>query len=72
MRSSDCECRLLYALINDRIAEVLRAYTVSDLLDPEWAQAVREQLTDLPIPAAHRPDTEAAHRLPEERDHGAD
>jgi Rrf2 family iron-sulfur cluster assembly transcriptional regulator len=72
IRSSDCECRLLYALINDRIAEVLRAYTVSDLLDPEWARAVREQLMDLPMPAAHRSEADAAHPLPEGRNHGAD
>jgi Rrf2 family protein len=70
-RSFDCECRLLYALINDRIAEVLRAYTVSDLLDPEWARAVRGQLKDLPIRAAHRSDADAARRLPEGRNHGA-
>jgi Rrf2 family protein len=71
IRSSDCECRLLYALIHDRIAEILGGYTVSDLLDPKWAQVVREQLTDLPIPTAHGSDAEAAHRLPEGRNHGA-
>jgi len=70
-RSHDCECRLLYALMNERIAEVLRAYTVSDLLDPEWAQTVRERLPDLPIPVAHPSDADAAHRSPEGRNHGA-
>jgi Rrf2 family protein len=71
MRSPDCECRLLYALINERIAEVLRAYTVSDLLDPEWERIVREQLPDFPIPVAHRSDADAAQRLPEGGNHGA-
>jgi Rrf2 family protein len=71
IRSHDCECRLLYALINERITEVLRAYTVSDLLDPEWARTVREQLPDFPIPVAHRSDEDAAQRLPEGGNHGA-
>jgi Rrf2 family transcriptional regulator, cysteine metabolism repressor len=36
-RAEDCECRLVYGLVNERIAEVLREYTLADLLDPSWA-----------------------------------
>lgn len=33
-RAEDCECRLVYRLINSRITGVLDEYTLSDLLDP--------------------------------------
>ncbi len=33
-RAEDCECRLVYRLINSRITGVLEEYTLSDLLDP--------------------------------------
>jgi len=36
-RAEDCECRLIYGMVNERIAEVLREYTLADLLDPSWA-----------------------------------
>ena len=36
-RAEDCECRLVYSLVNERIAEVLREFTLADLLDPSWA-----------------------------------
>lgn len=36
-RAEDCECRLIYRMVNERIAEVLREYTLADLLDPSWA-----------------------------------
>jgi Rrf2 family protein len=35
-RSEFCECRVVYALINTRIAGVLEEYTLADLLDPTW------------------------------------
>jgi Rrf2 family protein len=38
-RSEYCECRLVYRLINDRIAEVLQTYTLADLLDPGWVRS---------------------------------
>lgn len=40
MRSESCECRMVYALINRRIADVLHAYTLADLSDPSWARSV--------------------------------
>jgi Rrf2 family protein len=33
-RADDCECRLVYRLINSRITGVLKEYTLADLLDP--------------------------------------
>jgi Rrf2 family protein len=33
-----CECRVVYALINQRIAQVLDDFTLEDLLDPSWIQ----------------------------------
>ncbi len=38
VRAEDCECRVVYSLINERIAEVLREYTLADLLDPNWVR----------------------------------
>jgi Rrf2 family protein len=35
-RADSCECRIVYAIINERIAEVLGEYTLADLLDPSW------------------------------------
>jgi DNA-binding IscR family transcriptional regulator len=35
-RSELCECRVVYGLINNRIVQVLRDYTLEDLLDPSW------------------------------------
>jgi Rrf2 family protein len=37
-RSDSCESRLVYQLINDRVDEVLRSYTLADLLDPSWVR----------------------------------
>ncbi len=37
-RAEFCECRIVYALINERISEVLQEYTLEDLLDPSWVR----------------------------------
>ncbi len=37
-RAEFCECRIVYALINERISEVLQEYTLADLLDPSWVR----------------------------------
>jgi Rrf2 family protein len=39
LRSTDCECRMVQSLINHRVAEVLGAHSLSDLLNPEEAFA---------------------------------
>lgn len=45
-RAEFCECRVVYALINERISEVLREYTLSDLLDPSWVRSQSGSPTD--------------------------
>jgi len=44
VKSSTCECRLVYALINHRIVEVLRSFTLADLVDPKGIDAVGRRL----------------------------
>ena len=44
MQSEFCQCRLLWALINHRIAEVLNACSLADLLDHRWPSLVRVEL----------------------------
>lgn len=36
LRSDFCECRVVYALINQRIGEVLDEFSLADLADPSW------------------------------------
>ncbi|MDX2435746.1 MAG: Rrf2 family transcriptional regulator [Acidobacteriota bacterium] len=36
LRSDYCECRVVYALINQRIGEVLDEFSLADLADPKW------------------------------------
>ncbi len=36
LRAEFCECRLVYALINQRIGEVLNEFTLADLANPRW------------------------------------
>jgi len=36
LRSDLCECRMVYALINQRIGEVLDEFSLADLADPKW------------------------------------
>jgi Rrf2 family protein len=40
MRSEGCECRMVYALINRRIADVLHNFTLADLSDPSWVRSM--------------------------------
>lgn len=46
IRAEFCECRVVYALINRRIQEVLREYTLADLLDPSWIERTPSGKTD--------------------------
>lgn len=43
-RSEYCECRLVYDLINRRIAEVLGEFTLADLLDTRRGRQRREAM----------------------------
>jgi Rrf2 family protein len=39
LRSEYCECRVVYSLINQRIAQVLDEFSLEDLLDPRWTRS---------------------------------
>jgi Rrf2 family protein len=41
-RADFCECRVVYALINLRIGEVLDEFTLADLANPSWMQETGE------------------------------
>jgi Rrf2 family protein len=45
-RAEFCECRIVYALINNRIAEVLREYSLADLLEPSWVRTLGGAIDD--------------------------
>ncbi len=38
LKAEFCECRIVYALINQKIAQVLDDFTLEDLLDPSWVR----------------------------------
>jgi hypothetical protein len=53
MKVSDCECRMVYALINQRIVEVLRSFSLADLLNPKWNETMRQEIEGLaPLPSS--------------------
>ena len=39
LRADLCECRVVYSLINQRVAQVLDDFSLEDLLDPSWVQS---------------------------------
>ena len=41
MRNESCECRPVYVLMNRRITEVLHGFTLAQMLDPGWGQAMK-------------------------------
>lgn len=49
-RAELCECRAVYTIINERIGEVLREYTLSDLLDPSWVDCAVDQGSSRRLP----------------------
>ncbi len=44
-RAEFCECRVVYALINQRIGEVLEEFSLADLADPSWMKETGETVT---------------------------
>jgi Rrf2 family protein len=44
-RADYCECRIVYALINLRIGEVLDDFSLADLADPSWMKETGEAVT---------------------------
>jgi Rrf2 family protein len=43
-RADYCECRVVYALINHRIAEVLEEFSLADLAEPRWMRETAPSL----------------------------
>lgn len=41
MRNESCECRPVYVLMNRRITEVLHGFTLAQMLEPGWGQAMK-------------------------------
>lgn len=50
LRAEYCECRIIYALINQRIAQVLEEFTLADLLDPSWTREKSIELGQQLVP----------------------
>ena len=44
-RADYCECRIVYAMINLRIGEVLEEFSLADLADPSWMKETGEAVT---------------------------
>jgi Rrf2 family protein len=44
-RAEFCECRVVYALINQRIGEVLEEFSLADLANPSWMKETGEAVT---------------------------
>lgn len=44
-RAEFCECRIVYAMINLRIGEVLEEYSLADLIDPGWMKETGRSVT---------------------------
>jgi Rrf2 family protein len=55
-RAESCECRVVYSLINERIAEVLSEYTLADLLDPSWVSTHEVDRGNRDLPVLSGPD----------------
>ena len=67
LRTPHCECRVVYALINMRISEVLHGYTLADLLDPSWIHSVGAEigrLTGIAVPGARPAGTDHPDATP--------
>jgi Rrf2 family protein len=45
LRSEFCECRVVYALINQRIGEVLDEFSLADLADSKWLHETASAFT---------------------------
>ena len=55
LKADVCECRLLWVLINGRIADVLNEFSLADMLDKQWYRLMSQQLVQQPTgPTPHR------------------
>ena len=48
LKADVCECRLLWVLINGRIADVLNEFSLADMLDKKWYRLMSQQLMQPP------------------------
>ncbi len=48
LKADVCECRLLWTLINGRIAEVLNEFSLADMLDKKWYRVMSRRLVNRP------------------------
>ena len=48
LKADVCECRLLWVLINGRIADVLNEFSLADMLDKKWYRLMSQQLVQRP------------------------
>src|SRR3990170_2115852 len=48
LKADVCECRLLWVLINGRIADVLNEFSLADMLDKKWYRLMSQQLKHPP------------------------
>jgi Rrf2 family protein len=58
LRAEFCECRIVYALINQRIAQVLEDFTLEDLLDPSWIGEKGVEFGSRPVPVGDLPSSQ--------------
>ena len=54
-RSQFCECRIVYAMINRRVADVLEDFTLEDLVDPSWIREQEEVIGRQLVPVGASP-----------------
>jgi Rrf2 family protein len=47
LKSEFCECRIVYALINQKISQVLEEFSLEDLVDPSWTREKGVELEQL-------------------------
>lgn len=55
LRAEFCECRVVYAVINQRVADVLDQFTLANLLDPSWVRATGQLVEDELVPIRGMP-----------------
>ena len=48
LKADVCECRLLWVLINGRIADVLNEFSLADMLDKKWSRLMSQQFMQSP------------------------
>ncbi len=51
VRAADCECRVVYTLINRRVADVLSEFTIADMMRPDWTTHL-DAGADVPLRSA--------------------